>query len=98
MLRLPDRAAGALSDPRRKTSCRHSSLSLVRQRIYALALGYEDLNDHDELQSDPALQSAVGAVSWKLSAFCQLRLAVQILRIIDEDFLLQAGVVDPLAE
>ena len=58
----PDRPGrGALSDQRRKASCRHSSLSLVRQRVYALALGYEDLNDHDELRSDPALQTAVGA-------------------------------------
>ena len=29
--------------------------------MYALALGHEELNDHDELRSDPALQTAVGA-------------------------------------
>ena len=34
---------------------------MVRQRVYALALVYEDLNDHDELRFDPALQTAVGA-------------------------------------
>ena len=28
---------------------------LVAQRIYGLALGYEDLNDHDELRHDPLL-------------------------------------------
>ena len=55
MLGLTERAAQALTDPRRKASCRHSLLSMVRQRVYALALGYEDLNDHDELRSDPAL-------------------------------------------
>jgi len=33
---------------------------LVGQRVYALALGYEDLNDHDQLRSDPALAVAVG--------------------------------------
>src|SRR5437867_4043524 len=33
---------------------------LVAQRIYALALGYEDLNDHDQLRSDPALAVMVG--------------------------------------
>ena len=61
MLGLTDRAAKALTDTRRKASCRHSLLTMVRQRVYALALGYEDLNDHDELRSDPALQTAVDA-------------------------------------
>ncbi len=56
---LTDRAAKALTDTRRKASCRHSLLTMVRQRVYALALGYEDLNDHEELRSDPALQTAV---------------------------------------
>jgi len=30
---------------------------MVRQRMYALALGHEDLNDHDELRSDPAVDA-----------------------------------------
>jgi hypothetical protein len=33
---------------------------LVAQRVYGLALGYEDLNDHDQLRSDPALAVVVG--------------------------------------
>jgi len=33
---------------------------LIAQRIYALALGYEDLNDHDELRNDPLLAVLVG--------------------------------------
>lgn len=33
---------------------------LVSQRVYALALGYEDLNDHDQLRADPALAVVVG--------------------------------------
>jgi hypothetical protein len=37
-------------DPARVT---HSVAALVRQRVYALALGYEDLNDHDQLRHDP---------------------------------------------
>ena len=61
VLGLTERAAQALTDTRRKASCRHSLLTMVRQRVYALALGYEDLNDHDELRSDPALQTAVNA-------------------------------------
>ncbi len=34
--------------------------SLVRQRIYGLALGYEDLNDHRGLRRDAGIQTAVG--------------------------------------
>jgi hypothetical protein len=33
---------------------------LVAQRVYALALGYEDLNDDDELRNDPLLAVLVG--------------------------------------
>ena len=47
---LTDRAARSLTDTRRKASCRHSLLTMVRQRVYALALGYEDPDDHDELR------------------------------------------------
>ena len=61
MLGLTEQAARVLDDPRRKASCRHSAQSMLRQRVFGLALGYEDLNDHDELRSDPALQTAVGA-------------------------------------
>ncbi|MHC4645107.1 MAG: IS1380 family transposase [Planctomycetota bacterium] len=38
----------------------HSVETLVAQRIYAIALGYEDLNDHDELRNDPLLATLVG--------------------------------------
>ena len=58
-LQLTERVARVLSDPRRRASCRHDALAIVRQRVYSLALGYEDLNDHDELRGDLALQTAV---------------------------------------
>ena len=53
-------AARCFADSRRKASCAHTVENLPRQRVYALALGYEDLNDHDALRHDPALQTAVG--------------------------------------
>lgn len=66
LLRQVDRRIGltrdldrALSDPRRKGSCDHRQLHLLRQRIYGLALGYEDLNDHDTMRHDLALQTSV---------------------------------------
>ena len=58
-LGLTERVAKALTDPRRQASCVHDAVSIVRQRVYGLALGYEDLNDHDELRRDVALQTAV---------------------------------------
>lgn len=49
----------ALKDPRDPRYIQHEQLDLLRQRIYGLCLGYEDLNDHAELRHDVALQAAV---------------------------------------
>ncbi len=59
-LGLTTRIARLLGDSRRQASCRHSKLTLLRQRLHALCPGHEDLNDHDELRHDAALQTAVG--------------------------------------
>jgi hypothetical protein len=59
LLKLSESITQALEDPRRRASCQHATLSLVRQRLYALSLGYEDLNDHHTLRQDLALQTAV---------------------------------------
>lgn len=59
LLGLSEAIARALKDPRRQASCDHDLKSLLRQRLYAIALGYEDLNDHDALRQDVALQTAV---------------------------------------
>src|SRR5690606_41294419 len=55
--------AKALPDLRRQNSCEHSFLSMLRQRVFGLCLGYEDLNDHDELRHDLALQTAAERVA-----------------------------------
>ena len=59
-LGLSAAVAKALHDPRRRASCAHGLDSLIRQRLFGLALGYEDLNDHHTLRHDLALQTAVG--------------------------------------
>lgn len=59
-LGLTRSVASTFTDQRRKESCDHTVLDMVRQRIYGLALGYEDLNDHDSLRFDPLLQTALG--------------------------------------
>ncbi len=67
LLREVDRATSlveqfsrALSDPRDPVKIRHGNVDLLRQRIFAIATGYEDCNDHDTLRFDPALKAAVG--------------------------------------
>ncbi len=52
--------AACFTDHRDPELVEHSVLELVAQRIYGLALGYEDLNDHDQLRHDPLLATLVG--------------------------------------
>ena len=66
LLREADRRLGltkaldaALPDPRDPELITHAQLDLLRQRIYGIAAGYEDLNDHDALRHDLLWQSAV---------------------------------------
>jgi len=54
------RFAECFEDHRDPELIEHSVLELVSQRVYALALGYEDLVDHDELRHDPLLAVLVG--------------------------------------
>ena len=59
-LGLFDALDAAIPDPRLPIFIVHNQKSLLAQRILALALGYEDLNDHQTLRADPALQVAAG--------------------------------------
>jgi len=58
--RIIDQFARCFTDHRDATLIEHTVEELVGQRIYALALGYEDLNDHDDLRRDPLLATLVG--------------------------------------
>ena len=59
-LGLFDALDQAIPDPRWLPTVIHDQKSMLAQRILALAAGYEDLNDHQTLRTDPALQVAVG--------------------------------------
>jgi hypothetical protein len=59
-LRLIPRLAGCFADHRDPARTEHSVSELLAQRLYAIALGYEDLNDHDELRRDPLLALLAG--------------------------------------
>src|SRR5512142_822687 len=52
--------AACFADHRKTDRIEHTVEELVAQRVYALALGYEDLNDHDDLRRDPLLAAVVG--------------------------------------
>ena len=54
-LKLTQNLARAFSDSREQGKVKHSVQEILRQRIFTLALGYEDLNDHDHLKSDIAM-------------------------------------------
>ena len=52
-LNLLPRLAECLLDSRSQDRVEHTILEMVSQRVYGLALGYEDINDHEELRIDP---------------------------------------------
>src|SRR3979490_3016686 len=57
---LVDRLAACFTDYRRPELIEHRVATLVGQRVFAIALGYEDLNDHDELRRDPMMAVLAG--------------------------------------
>jgi hypothetical protein len=56
-LGLIDQINECIPDPRTPVRILHSQRTLLAQRIFGLALGYEDLNDHQRLRDDPVLQT-----------------------------------------
>ncbi len=57
---IVDRFSECFTDHRDPRYVDHDVLGMLRQRIYGLCLGYEDLNDHDILRDDALLATAVG--------------------------------------
>lgn len=60
---LIDRFAACFHDERRQDLIEHEVATLVGQRVFAIALGYEDLNDHDELRHDPLMAVLAGKLA-----------------------------------
>jgi hypothetical protein len=58
--RFVEQFANCFTDYRDPRRTEHSLVELLKQRLFALCLGYEDLNDHDQLRHDPLLAVAVG--------------------------------------
>lgn len=59
-LNLLPRLAECFLDGRNQDLVKHSVLEMLSQRVYGLALGYEDLNDHEQLRSDPVFGILAG--------------------------------------
>ena len=59
-IRLIGRFATCFTDRREAESIEHTTTTLVGQRVVGIALGYEDLNDHDELRHDPVMAVLAG--------------------------------------
>jgi len=60
---LVGRFAGCFTDARRPELIEHAVATLVGQRVFGIALGYEDLNDHDELRHDPVMALLAGKLA-----------------------------------
>jgi Transposase DDE domain group 1 len=55
-LGLIDKLDAVIPDPRNQALITHQQVTMLRQRIFAIALGYEDGNDHQSLRDDPLMQ------------------------------------------
>ena len=60
---LVGRFADCFRDYRRQDLIEHAVGTLIGQRVFGIALGYEDLNDHDELRHDPLMAVLAGKLT-----------------------------------
>jgi hypothetical protein len=94
-LGLIQAAARCIADPRNPLLITHAVRDMLRQRVYGLALGWEDLNDHKALRQDVAIQTAVGVDREVASAptLCRLEswsdraTAVRLHEVLVEQFI-----------
>ena len=102
LLRQADKRLGfvqaldsAMKDTRDPNLITHEQKDLLKQRIYGLALGYEDLNDHDTLRKDLAWQTAIerdeklasSPTLCRLEARSDRTTAVEMTKIFVEQFI-----------
>jgi hypothetical protein len=62
-IKMMDRFAACFHDERREELIEHEIVTLVGQRVFGIALGYEDLNDHDDLRHDPMMAVLAGKLA-----------------------------------
>lgn len=94
-LGLTKKISKVFNDSRHQSYVEHSVEHMLKQRIYAIAAGYEDINDHDFLRNDLCFQTSVGrevalASSATLSRFensVDRKVLVEISKILVEHFI-----------
>jgi Transposase DDE domain group 1 len=94
-LKLTEQVAKEFKDERDPAYIEHTIETMVKQRVYGIALGYEDLNDHDSLRKDIAIQTSVDQDKNLASSptLCRLEntadraIAVAIHKIMIEQFI-----------
>src|SRR5436190_472201 len=64
---LVGRLAGCFVDARRPDLIEHDVATLIAQRVFGIALGYEDLNDHEHLRHAPAMAVLAGKLAARRS-------------------------------
>lgn len=64
---LIDRLAGCFTDQRRPELIEHTVRTMIGQRVFGIALGYEDLNDHEQLRHDPVWGALLGKLQARRS-------------------------------
>jgi hypothetical protein len=92
-------AARCIADPCNPLPITHALRDMLRQRVYGLALGWEDLNDHKALRCEVAMQTAVGVDRQAASAptLCRLEkwadraTAVRLSELLVEQFMASVG-------
>jgi len=67
---LIDRLAGCFVDERDPNLIEHTLRTLIGQRVFGIALGYEDLNDHEQLRHDPVFGALLGKLTAKRRGDC----------------------------
>ena len=84
--------AACFTDHRDPARIEHPVAQLVAQRVFGLALGYEELNDHDQLRADPLLAVLVGSATERYKKIVLDDAAVDRLFV---DFFVQAHPTPP---
>jgi DDE family transposase len=67
---LIDRLAGCFVDARKPELIEHSLRTLIGQRVFGMALGYEDLNDHESLRHDTVFSTLLGKLQPRRRSDC----------------------------
>lgn len=94
-LLLSERITSTIKDPRQQSKCNHSVLDMVKQRLYSMALGYEDVNDQNSLRHDKAIQALLNSevelasppTLCRFESYPNRKTAVQLHEVLFEHFI-----------